>query len=178
MGYALAQAALDVGADVSLVSAHVGLPPPWGARVATVGTAEEMLHAVERECERADALVMAAAVADYRAESESARKLKKTGVELELRLVETPDVLASVGRQGLVKVGFAAETENLLESARLKLERKGLDLIVANDAVATLGSERAALTLVRREGVEELPELPKEEAAARVIEAVAPLLGA
>lgn len=178
MGYALAQAALDEGADVTLVSANVGLDAPWGASVVRVGTAAEMLQATVAACGRADALVMAAAVADYRPEACSEGKLKKTGEALELRLVETPDILASISRPGLVRVGFAAETDDLLANARTKLARKGLDLIVANDAARTIGAIDADLTLLYADGRRTEPgRLSKEDAAACVIEAVAGLLG-
>ncbi len=179
MGYALAQAAIDAGADVTLVSANVELSPPWGATLVPVTAATEMFAATEQACKHADVLVMAAAVSDYRPENPSDSKLKKTGGAMELRLVENPDIVASISRPGLLKVGFAAETENLIENAYAKLERKGLALIVANDAEATIGAPNAALTLLYGgDRVEELGILPKEEAAERVIAAVAGLLGA
>lgn len=177
MGYALARAALDEGADVTLVSANVELPAPWGARVVPVVTAGELLGATQEACAVADVLVMAAAVSDYRPESASTGKIRKAGGALSLRLVENPDIVASVDRPGLLRVGFAAETDSLQENARAKLERKGLDLIVANDAAATIGAPDAALTLMDAEArIEELPRLPKEDAAAPVIEAVVRLL--
>lgn len=177
MGYALAQAAIDEGADVTLISANVDLPPPWGADGVPVTTAAQMLDATSRACERADALVMAAAVSDYTPASPSGQKLKKTGGGLALDLAETADVVASITRPGLLKVGFAAETEHLRENARAKLERKGLDLIVANDANATIGAPDAALTLIRADGsVEELGRRPKEQAAEMVIAALTGLM--
>ncbi len=179
MGYALAQAAIDAGADVTLVSANVELSPPWGATLVPVTAATEMFAATEQACKHADVLVMAAAVSDYRPENPSDSKLTKTGGAMEFRLVENPDIVASISRPGLLKVGFAAETENLIENAHAKLERKGLALIVANDAEATIGAPNAALTLLYGgDRVEELGMLPKEEAAERVISAVARLLGA
>ncbi|MDQ3855410.1 MAG: bifunctional phosphopantothenoylcysteine decarboxylase/phosphopantothenate--cysteine ligase CoaBC, partial [Chloroflexota bacterium] len=177
MGYALAQAAIDRGADVTLVSANVDLPPPWGADLIEVTSAQEMLVATRRACEGADAVVMAAAVADYAPARHSPSKLRKTGSGLELHLVETRDVLASLDTPALVKVGFAAETEDLLANARSKLQRKGLDLIVANDAAATIGSEDAELMLVYADGrLETLEPLPKLEAAERVADALVGLL--
>ncbi len=179
MGYALAQAAIDAGADVTLVSTNVELSPPWGATLVPVTAATEMFAATEQACKHADVLVMAAAVSDYRPENPSDSKLTKTGGAMEFRLVENPDIVASISRPGLLKVGFAAETENLIENAHAKLERKGLALIVANDAEATIGAPNAALTLLYGgDRVEELGMLPKEEAAERVISAVARLLGA
>ncbi|MDP9352974.1 MAG: bifunctional 4'-phosphopantothenoylcysteine decarboxylase/phosphopantothenoylcysteine synthetase, partial [Chloroflexota bacterium] len=128
-------------------------------------------------CEGAGLLVMAAAVSDYRPEAESSSKLKKTDQDLVLRLVENRDILADVSYPGLVKVGFAAETENLLENARAKLERKALHMVVANDAAPTIGAREAALTLVDVEGRStELGSLSKGEAARKVIEAASALL--
>lgn len=177
MGYALAQAAIDDGADVTLISANVELPAPWGTAVVPVITAAQMLEATSRACERADALVMAAAVSDYTPASPSGQKIKKSGGGLSLDLVETADVLAGIDRPGLLKVGFAAETDNLRENARSKLTRKGLDLIVANDAEATIGAPDAALTLIRADGgIEELGQLPKDQAAERVVAALAALM--
>ncbi len=177
MGYALAQAALDEGAEVTLVSAQVSLRPPWGASVVPVQTAREMHTAVMAACEGADLLVMSAAVSDYRPKTESSSKLKKTDQDLVLRLVQNPDILAEVSYPGLVKVGFAAETENLLENARAKVERKALHMVVANYAAPTIGARDAALTLVDAAGRStELGPLPKEEAARKVIEAASALL--
>ncbi len=173
MGYALAWAALDEGADVTIVSANVELRAPWGAELVSVQTAEEMLSATTQACENADVLLMTAAVADYRPERSSERKIKKAGGGLELCLVENPDVLASISRSGLLKVGFAAETDDLLANARKKLQSKGCDLLVANDATATIGSPDAALTLLHADGrTEELGLLPKDAAADRVVQAV------
>lgn len=132
-----------------------------------------MLSATTQACENADVLLMTAAVADYRPERSSERKIKKAGGGLELCLVENPDVLASISRSGLLKVGFAAETDDLLANARKKLQSKGCDLLVANDATATIGSPDAALTLLHADGrTEELGLLPKDAAADRVVQAV------
>lgn len=177
MGYALAQAALDQGAEVILISTRTTQSPPWGATVVPVQSARDMLAATEKACADADLLLMAAAVSDYRPDSESVSKLKKTGKEMVLRFVQNPDILAAISAPGLIKVGFAAETENLLENARLKLERKGLQLIVANDAAETIGSQDAALTLLDVEGtVTRLDRMPKEAAAQKVIQAASRLL--
>lgn len=177
MGYALAQAALDLGADVTLVTGPTDLRPPWGAEAVRVMTALEMQGAVEQACRDADALLMAAAVADYRPETPSRAKLKKQGGGLELRLVENPDIIAGISRDGLLKVGFAAETDDLIANARSKLDRKGLDLMIANDAESTIGSADAALSLLYPDGrCIELGPLPKEDAAEPVLAAVAELL--
>lgn len=144
-GYALAQAAIDAGAAVTLISAAKGLAKPFGANVIPVESAADMLEAVLEQSKNADALIMAAAVADFRPETVASQKIKKTddGAGLTLTLGRTADILMEVKAQRQqiefprVCVGFAAESENLLTNARSKLERKALDLLVANDISAT-----------------------------------------
>ena len=144
-GYALAQAALDQGADVTLITAARGLPVPYNARVITVDSAEQMLNTVLANIGSADALIMAAAVADFRPHTTADHKIKKTddSSTLLLTLEKTADILASVKERRLdmhwprVVVGFAAESENLVDNAREKLGRKGADLLVANDITAS-----------------------------------------
>ncbi|MFW5772896.1 MAG: phosphopantothenoylcysteine decarboxylase, partial [Phototrophicaceae bacterium] len=144
-GHALAQAALDAGArEVVLVSASEWLPVPVGAEVINVDTADEMKEAITTVCADTDLLIMAAAVADFRPASAAGQKIKKESVsgDLSLQLLPTADILteikASREETGYprVVVGFAAETENLLDNAQAKLERKGLDIMVANDITA------------------------------------------
>jgi phosphopantothenoylcysteine decarboxylase / phosphopantothenate---cysteine ligase len=143
-GYALAQAAVDAGADVTLISAAKGLLPPIGAHVILVESAADMLKAVLEHSQNADALIMAAAVADFRPETIASQKIKKSddGSGLTLTLGRTADILMAVKEQRQqigfprICVGFAAESENMLANARSKLERKGLDLLVANDISA------------------------------------------
>ncbi len=140
-GYALAQAALDAGAQVTLISAARSLETPYGATLIPVESAREMQAAVLDRIPNADALIMAAAVADFRPRSASEQKIKKSG-ELTLELEQNPDILLSVYQQRQdtkmprVVVGFAAESQNLADYARDKLARKGLDLLVANDITA------------------------------------------
>ncbi len=178
MGYAIASAALDRGASVALISGPTCLKPPWGAKVVWVESAAQMLEAVSREVEDAHCLIMAAAVADFRAAEQSPSKVKRERGELTLRLTATPDILASVRRPGLVRVGFAAETEELIANARKKLERKGLDLIVANDAPASIGADEAQVYFIDASGtVEELQPLPKDVIAERLMDRVTALLG-
>ena len=179
MGYALAEAARDRGARVSLITAPTSLSRPIGVNGINVSTAQEMYEAVENMASRADVLIMAAAVADYRPASTAKEKIKKgnTGLTLELEL--TPDILGSV--QGdFIKVGFAAESSNLVENARQKLKQKGLDLIVANDITATdsgFGTDRNRVTIIDREGkIDSLPLLPKREVADKVLDRVVKLL--
>jgi phosphopantothenoylcysteine decarboxylase/phosphopantothenate--cysteine ligase len=143
-GYALAQAALDAGADVTLITAARGLPAPYAARIIPVESAEQMHNAVMTNIASADALLMAAAVADFRPHSTADHKIKKTddSSTLLLTLEKTADILTAVKerRQDMgwprVVVGFAAESENLVDNAREKLGRKGVDLLVANDITA------------------------------------------
>ncbi|OGN96171.1 MAG: phosphopantothenoylcysteine decarboxylase [Chloroflexi bacterium RBG_13_51_36] len=179
MGYALAEAARDRGAKVTLITAPTSLPEPVGIDVVKVGTAQEMRRAVENVASRADALVMAAAVADYRPIKAAKDKIKKGKAGLTLRMECTPDILGTV-KGKFVKVGFAAESNNLVENAREKLRQKGLALIVANDITANdsgFGSDTNRVTIIDRKGkVDSLPLLPKREVADRVLDRVVVLL--
>jgi len=179
MGYALAEAARDRGAEVALVSAPTALPTPFGVRLVAVGRAVEMRDAVVHECRGAEVLVMAAAVADYQPPATAGQKIKRRAATLTLELERTPDILAEAG-EGFLKVGFAAESEDLLANARRKLEAKGLDLIVANDITAAgsgFGAETNRVVIIDRKGGEErLPLLTKYEVAQRLWDRVVPLL--
>ena len=184
MGYAVAEAARDRGAAVTLITTPVALAPPHGTEVVPVDTALSMLAAVEESVRGADALVMAAAVADYRVATPAERKIKKRGAAAEaltIELVANPDILASVAGPA-VRVGFAAETDDLLANAADKLRRKGLDLIVANDVTgegAGFGSDTNRVVLLSRDGQpEELPVLLKREVADALLDRVAALLAA
>lgn len=175
MGYALAAQARDLGARVTLISGPTALTPPAAMKVIAVETALQMQAAVETATQGADILIMNAAVADFRPATQSDRKLKKTpetqGMSLEM--VTNPDIIAGLaGRRELFKVGFAAETNDLLANAQSKLARKGLDLIVANDAVASIGQPEIALTLIDRAGSLALERRPKSEAAAALMAAL------
>jgi phosphopantothenoylcysteine decarboxylase/phosphopantothenate--cysteine ligase len=178
MGYALARAARDRGALVTLVST-TGQPAPFGVELLAAETAAEMGDAVLDTLASADVLLMAAAVADYRPATTAEQKIKK-GEDLTLTLVRTPDILAHVAtrrRPAQVVVGFAAETENLLQNALEKLRRKHLDLIVANDARQAMGAAANQVTLLGADGsVEELPLLPKDEVAERILDQIVNLL--
>ncbi len=179
MGYALAAAAQAAGADVTLITAETNLRPPTGAELVHVNTAAEMHHAVDQATLGANALIMAAAVADFRPETESSRKLKKTPDQqyLDFRLVRTTDILASIERPHLLKIGFAAETDNLIENATQKLASKALDMIVANDAVSTIGAPTSAATIITGNGeVTPLPTMSKETLAAKIVEMIADML--
>ena len=179
MGHALAEAARDMGASVTLVSASETLDAPPALEIVRVETAIEMRDAIEEACQGADALIMAAAVSDYRAAEASSHKLKKTGVPLSLTLVQNPDILASV-EGPTVRVGFAAESRDLLENANSKLVSKGLDMIVAND-ITELGSgfgadtNKAAILTADGE-IHQLPVMSKLELAHRVLEQMSNIL--
>jgi phosphopantothenoylcysteine decarboxylase/phosphopantothenate--cysteine ligase len=179
MGYALAEAARDRGARVTLITAPVSLPAPVGVDIVKVGTAQEMRRAVENVASRADALVMAAAVADYRPIKAVKSKIKKGKAGLALKMECTPDILGTV-EGNFIKVGFAAESSNLVENAREKLRQKELALIVANDITASdsgFGSDTNRVTIIDRKGkIDRLPLLPKREVAERVLDRVAVLL--
>lgn len=141
-GYAIAQAALDAGAEVVLISAASHLPPPVGLTLLSVDSAESMRGAVLKHAAEATALVMAAAVADYKPLEIADEKIKKSDDDLRLALARTPDILMAVKKQRaetgypMIVVGFAAESQNLVENAADKLQRKGLDLLIANDITA------------------------------------------
>lgn len=174
MGFAIAQAARDRGAHVLLVSGPTSLPTPPGVTRTDVTTAEEMLHAVLGQLDATTILIMAAAVADYRPSTHAPKKMKKQE-SLTIELLRNPDILAEAGRQkeSRILVGFAAETEDLVSNAREKLQKKHLDLIVANDIRVGFGGETTRVTILDRQGqVEELPELSKREVAHQILDRV------
>ena len=185
-GYTLAQAALDAGADVTLISAPTALTPPIGARVIQVETARQMLEAVLAESADADALIMAAAVADFRPKLSAPSKMKKRDGIPQVELEATEDVLEAVAGQRSrkkrpgVTVGFAAESRDLLSNASEKLKSKKLDLIVANDISATdagFGVDTNRVTLLFAQGnLESLPLMSKVEAAETIIARIANFL--
>jgi phosphopantothenoylcysteine decarboxylase/phosphopantothenate--cysteine ligase len=175
-GHALARAAAALGAEVTLVSGPVTLPDPQGVRVVKVETAHEMLAATLAALP-ADIAICAAAVADWRAADESPQKLKKQNrVEAELKLALNPDILATISKPGAKRprlvIGFAAETENLIENATAKRRAKGADWIVANDVwpgTGVMGGDNTQVHLVTALGVEDWPPLSKDETASRLL---------
>ncbi len=185
-GFALAQAALDRGAAVTLITGPTHLPTPVGAERVAATTAQEMYDVVLSAAERADVLLMVAAMADFRPAAVAPQKIKKGEQDLTLRLVRTPDILSAVtarrAKIGYPRVvaGFAAESEDLVENARAKLAAKNLDLIVANDVTAQdtgFGVETNRVVILDREGgVEELPLMSKAAVAEAVLERVVGLL--
>lgn len=184
MGFALAEAALELGAEVCLITGPVALAPPAGAEVVQVETALEMRDAVLSRLDGADVVVMAAAVADYRPEGVVAGKRKKSHEPWLIKLVENPDIAAEIGRRkrpGQVLVAFAAESEALLANARKKLQEKGADLVVAND-ITRAGSgfdvDTNEVTLLFATGEEEsLPLMSKRRVAEAVMARIARIIG-
>ena len=180
MGFAIARAARDRGASAVIVAAPTALPDPAGIDVVRVESALEMRDAVVAQCEDADALVMAAAVADWRPAGAADRKLKKgEAVTLTVDMVRNPDIVAGIGGN-LIKVGFAAETEDVIENAHGKLVDKGLDLIAANDVTSAdsgfaSDTNRVAL-LDRNGGVTELGLLTKYDVGHRILDKVVHML--
>ena len=175
MGYALAEAARDRGAKAILITAPTSLPDPPLVKVIQIQTAQQMCDAVLSQLEGADALIMAAAVADYRPVTAAEQKIKKSRQELTIDLTKTTDILeASTGK--FVKVGFSAESENLIANASEKVQRKSLDLIVANDITdpdSGFGRDTNKVALIGRDlQVEELPVLSKYEVSNRVLDRV------
>jgi phosphopantothenoylcysteine decarboxylase/phosphopantothenate--cysteine ligase len=178
MGFAIAEAARDRGARVTLVAGPVALDTPWGVERINVSTVAEMLAALQDATAASDALVMAAAPADFRPFDPADHKLKKTGDadDLHVHLVKNPDILATLPGGG-VRVGFAAETRNLADYAKAKIPAKRLDFIVANDVSAAgsgFGTETNQVTIFHNDGrVEELPLLSKYAVAHAILDRVA-----
>lgn len=179
MGYALAQAAVDAGAQVKLISGPVNLAEPARMQRVLVDSAEQMLAASLDGVEQCDIFIAAAAVADYRPTAVAEHKMKKGKEEvMELHLVKNPDIVATVAghAQRPFTVGFAAETRDVLQYARGKLARKKLDLIIANDVSRSdigFNSDQNAVTVVSAEGERELPCAPKRQLASQLIRMIA-----
>jgi phosphopantothenoylcysteine decarboxylase/phosphopantothenate--cysteine ligase len=181
MGFAIAEAARDRGAAVTLVTGPVALPAPYGVERCDVRTTAEMAAAISRATMECDALIMAAAPADFRAMQPSGQKIKRTAEGLSLDLVPNADIIGGLDGR-FIKVGFAAETQDLLANARAKIASKGLDLIVANDVTAPhagFATDTNVVSLISADGaVEALPVLTKYEVAERILDRVAALLEA
>jgi phosphopantothenoylcysteine decarboxylase/phosphopantothenate--cysteine ligase len=182
-GHAIAAAAAAAGADVTLISGPVNLPDPLGVKTVKAATAQDMLAAVTKALP-AEVAVFAAAVADWRVEKPNASKLKKqAGESPKLGLIENPDILATVAHKTSARprlvIGFAAETDHIIEHAKAKLARKGCDWIVANDvstASGVMGGDRNTVHLVSARGVESWPPQSKEEVARALVARIAETL--
>ena len=175
MAYAIAEAAIDAGHEVVLISGPVNLDPPRGAELSSVSTSDEMFDAVQQEAPRSDVLVMCAAVADYKPAKASKHKIKKHDATLSLELIPTRDILASLptkDRQCVV-VGFAAETENVEANARKKLQEKNCDVVVANDVSRSdsgMESDQNEVTILFRGGeIKRISRAPKKIIARELI---------
>ena len=182
-GYALASAAVSRGARVTLITAPTSLPDPPGAKVVHINTAREMLKGVTAAIKDAgDALIMAAAVADWESDKQSKVKLKKIAGEntMSLSLKQTPDILKAVSTEKIIKIGFAAETENLINNATEKLTEKDLDMIIANDVSSTdsgFSVDNNRVVILDKKGTQtELPLLTKLEVADHIMDRLSELL--
>ncbi len=175
MGYAIARQAMLRGAEVTLVSGKVNLQPPMGVRMVPVVSAADMAQAVKADAREQDIIIKAAAVADYRPAVTADEKLKKKDDEMSLVLVRTEDILAWLGahrRPGQFLCGFSMETEHMLENSRAKLEKKKIDMIVANNLKQTgagFGTDTNVVTLLTKEDTLTLPIMSKEEVADRLL---------
>ena len=178
MGYAIARAALDAGAKVTLTSGPVHLDPPVSARVERVDSAAEMFAAVKKHVKSADIFIGVAAVADYRPERVSTQKIKKTDGDMPLRLIQNPDILAWVAAQAKAPftVGFAAESQKLNEFADAKRRRKKVQLMVANLAQHAIGADDNEVTLLDDAGLHKLPRAPKTVVAKQIVAHLAALV--
>ena len=176
MGYAVAKAAALRGAEVTLVSAHTEVAPPRFVKLVQVTSARDMFEAVKAAAADQDVIVKAAAVADYRPAEVSDQKVKKKDGDLSIRLERTDDILAWLGdhrREGQFLCGFSMETEHMLENSRAKLEKKHLDMIVANNLKvegAGFGVDTNVVTLITGDRELELPKLTKDEVAHRLLD--------
>src|SRR5262249_31241475 len=180
MGFALAEAARDRGADVTVVAGPVSVDSPQGVDIAPVTTALQMERAMRERAPKADVVIMAAAVADYRPARPSPQKMKREAGTLEVKLEPNPDILAGLGAakaKNQLVVGFALETEHGVENARKKLAIKNADLIVLNTPEEGLGGETNTVTLVEARSVVELPEASKREVAERILDRVLEVRG-
>jgi phosphopantothenoylcysteine decarboxylase/phosphopantothenate--cysteine ligase len=185
MGFAIARAAREAGADVTLVAGPVCLATPRGVTRIDVRSARDMLQATEPQARSADVFIATAAVADWRPASASDQKIKKdgSGRPPELTFTENPDILATVAQSprarsgALFCVGFAAESHNLLANAQAKRVRKGVPLLVGNIGPATFGADDNALLLVDERGTQEMPRAPKLELARALVAQIAQRLG-
>jgi phosphopantothenoylcysteine decarboxylase/phosphopantothenate--cysteine ligase len=173
MGYAIAEAALDVGHDVILISGPVNLARPRNAKVIYVSTSDEMFDAVHQHADDANVCVLCAAVADYKPAQVSPVKIKKRATQLSLELIPTRDILDSLGRlqnRKFLLVGFAAETDHLEANASKKLREKNCDIIVANDARVAMESDESELLILFRDGdTKKISRAPKKNLARELV---------
>ncbi|MCM1122898.1 MAG: bifunctional phosphopantothenoylcysteine decarboxylase/phosphopantothenate--cysteine ligase CoaBC [Eubacterium sp.] len=183
MGYAIARQAMMRGAEVTLVSGKVDLQPPMGVRMISVVSAADMAQAVKALADEQDIIIKAAAVADYRPRTAADEKLKKKDEELSIELERTEDILAYLGahrREGQFLCGFSMETEHMVENSRVKLEKKNIDMIVANNLKqegAGFGTDTNVVTFLTKDGIEEQPMMSKEEVADKLLDRIIKEMG-
>ena len=174
MGFAIAEAARDRGASVTLITSSIELPNILGVDTVIAKTADEMATQTKLHIKKADAIIMAAAISDWKPTVASLEKIKKVGANtLNLELTKTEDVIASINGSELIKVGFAAETENLVQNAKIKLKEKNLDLVVANQINQenpVFGAETNKVVFIDKHGEEDLPEIPKYDIGHLIID--------
>ena len=173
MGYAIAEAALDLGHDVILISGPTNLTPPRNVKFISVCTSEEMFEAANRHADQSDVCVLCAAVADYKPAQVSPVKIKKSGDRISIDLVPTRDILESLGLRGnrrFLLVGFAAETDHLEANAKKKLHEKNCDIIVANDAHIAMETDENELLILFRDGeTKKISRAPKRFLARELV---------
>lgn len=186
MGYAIAENCMRRGAEVTLVTGPVAIAPPPFVNVVSVVSAADMAAAVKADCETQDIIIMAAAVADYRPAAPAEEKIKKKAEDSELRLERTEDILGGLGarfasdnKKGPFLCGFSMETEHMLENSRAKLEKKNVNMIVANNlktAGAGFGTDTNVVTIITADGCRELPIMAKSEVAAAIVDEILELI--
>lgn len=186
MGYAIAENCMRRGAEVTLVTGPVAIAPPPFVNVVSVVSAADMAAAVKADCETQDIIIMAAAVADYRPAAPAEEKIKKKAGDSELRLERTEDILGGLGarfapdnKKGPFLCGFSMETEHMLENSRAKLEKKNVNMIVANNlktAGAGFGTDTNVVTIITADGCRELPIMAKSEVAAAIVDEILELI--
>ena len=178
MGYALARIAMERGAEVTLVSGPTALPCPPFVKFIQIQSAQEMFDAVTKAAKEQDIIIKAAAVADYTPVSVADEKIKKMDGSSSIELKRTQDILKYLGehkREGQFLCGFSMETENMIENSKMKLEKKNLDMIVANNlkvAGAGFGVDTNIVTVIRKDSIQELPQMSKEEVAAAILDEI------
>ena len=178
MGYAIAKMAMLRGADVTLISGKVSLEPVPFVKIVDIVSAEDMYNAVIKSAKDADIIIKAAAVADYRPSYVSEEKIKKKDGDMSIPLERTKDIIGTLGsskRDGLFLCGFSMETEHLLDNSKVKLTKKNLDMIVANNvkvAGAGFGTDTNVVTVITKDAVEELPMMSKEEVADALLDRI------
>ena len=178
MGYAIAKMAMLRGADVTLISGKVSLEPVPFVKMVDIVSAEDMYNAVINSAKDADIIIKAAAVADYRPSDVSEEKIKKKDGDMSIPLERTKDIIGTLGnnkRDGLFLCGFSMETEHMLDNSKVKLTKKNLDMIVANNvkvAGAGFGTDTNVVTVITKDAVEELPMMSKEEVADALLDRI------